>query len=159
MIIKNIKIFLQNMWKNNLIINTILETQFEFDILFIQEPSWLTIYSIPSSKSKDGKELIRVPNHSNWLVFANKSSNIHDCPRVITYINTKLSPLCFSLHKDILSHRDISIISLHINNNIFFLINIYSGSSQSALKYLKDTGVDIPNVLVMAGNFNIRDSF
>ena len=159
MIIKNIKIFLQNMWKNNLIINTILETQFEFDILFIQEPSWLTICSIPSSKSKDGKELIRVPNYSNWLVFANKSSNIHDCSRVITYINTKLSPLCFSLRKDILSHRDISIISLHINNNIFFLINIYSGSSQSALKYLKDTRVDIPNVLVMAGNFNIRDSF
>ena len=159
MIIKNIKIFLQNVWKNNLIVNTILEIQFKFNILFIQKPSWLTIYSIPSSKSKDGKELIRVPNHPNWLVFANKSSNIHDCPRVITYINTRLSSLCFSLHKDILSHRNISIISLHINNNIFFLINIYSGSSQSALKYLKDTGVDIPNILVMAGDFNIRDSF
>ena len=38
MIIKDIKIFLQNVWKNNLIVNTILETQFEFNIVFIQEP-------------------------------------------------------------------------------------------------------------------------
>ena len=159
MIIKNIKIFSQNIQKNNLIINMILETQFEFNILFIQEPSWSTICSIPSSKSKDSKELIGVPNHLNQLVFANKLSNIYDCPRVVTYVNIRLSPLHFSLCKDILSHRNISIISLHINNNIFFLINIYSDSSQLALKYLKNTGVDIPNVLVMAGNFNIRDSF
>jgi len=37
MIIKDIKIFSQNMWKNNLIVNTILETQYSFDIIFIQE--------------------------------------------------------------------------------------------------------------------------
>ena len=92
-------------------------------------------------------------------MFANKSFNIHDCPRVVTYINIKLSSLCFSLHKDILSYRDILIVSLFINNNIFFLINIYSDSLYSALKYLKDTGVKIPNVLAMADNFNIRDSF
>ena len=35
MIIKNIKIFLQNIRKNNLVINTILETQFAFNIVFI----------------------------------------------------------------------------------------------------------------------------
>ena len=39
MIIKNIKFFSQNVWKNNLIVNTILETHFEFNILFIQELS------------------------------------------------------------------------------------------------------------------------
>ena len=92
-------------------------------------------------------------------MFANKSSNIHDCSRVITYINIRLSPLCFSLYKNILFHKNISIVSLHINNNISFLINIYSDSSQSALKYFKNTGADIPNILVMAGDFNIRDSF
>ena len=65
MITKDIKIFSQNMWKNNLIINTILETQFFFDVIFIQEPSWTTICSILSSKSVEGKELVEVPNHSN----------------------------------------------------------------------------------------------
>ena len=37
-------------------------------------------------------------------------------------------------------------------------MNIYSDSSHSALKYLKDTEVNIDNVLLMTGNFNIRDS-
>ena len=62
---KNIKIFLQNMWKNNLIVNTILETHFEFNIIFIQELSWLTVYAIPSSRNKDGEKLVEVPNHPN----------------------------------------------------------------------------------------------
>ena len=38
MICDILKIFSQNIWKNNLIINTILETQSAFDIVFIQEP-------------------------------------------------------------------------------------------------------------------------
>jgi len=37
-------------------------------------------------------------------------------------------------------------------------MNIYSNSSHSALKYLKDTEVNIPNLLIMTGDFNIRDS-
>ena len=38
MIIKEIKIFFQNVWKNNLLTNTILEVQKEFDTIFIQKP-------------------------------------------------------------------------------------------------------------------------
>jgi len=37
-------------------------------------------------------------------------------------------------------------------------MNIYSDSSHSVLKYLKDIKVNINNVLVMTGDFNIRDS-
>ena len=37
-------------------------------------------------------------------------------------------------------------------------MNIYSDSSHLALKYLKDIEVSIDNVLVMTGDFNIRDS-
>ena len=38
MIIQDLKIFLQNIQKNSFIVNTILETQIQFDIIFIQEP-------------------------------------------------------------------------------------------------------------------------
>jgi len=38
------------------------------------------------------------------------------------------------------------------------MINVYSNLSQSALKYLKDTEVNIPNTIIMTGDFNIRDS-
>ena len=37
-------------------------------------------------------------------------------------------------------------------------INMYSDLSQSALKYLKNTEANINNVLIMTGDFNIRDS-
>ena len=38
------------------------------------------------------------------------------------------------------------------------MINIYSNTNQTALKYLKDTEANICNILVMTGDFNIRDS-
>jgi len=38
------------------------------------------------------------------------------------------------------------------------MINIYSDSSQLALKYLKNTESNIHNVIIMMGDFNIRDS-
>jgi len=101
--------------------------------------------------------LVGVLNHPNWLTFSRTSSSDNNSPRVVTYVNIRLSSLCFSLCKDILNHRNISIVSFFNQNDILFLINIYSDSSQLALKYLKDTEVNINNVLIMTGNFNIRD--
>lgn len=126
--------------------------------MFIQEPSWTTIQAIPSLKNREGDELVGVLNHSNWLMFTNNSSSTNNYPRIITYVNIRLSSFCFSLHKDIYNYRDILLISFFNKNNIFFLINIYSDSLQLALKYLKNTEVNIHNVLIMTGNFNIRDS-
>ena len=146
------------MQKNNIIVNTILETQFLFDVIFIQELSWTTIWSIPSLRSVEGKELVGVLNHPNWLTFARSSSGDNDSPRVVTYINIRLLSFQFSLHRDLLNHKVISLILFFNNSIIFFLMNVYSDSSQSALKYLKDTEANIHNVLVMTGDFNIRNS-
>jgi len=158
MIIKEIKIFSQNVCKNNLLTNTILEVWREFDIIFIQEPPWSFICSIPSSSNRKGEELVGVPNHPNWLTFFRNPSNIHNIPRVIIYINIRLSKFCFSLGKDIFNHRYISYVLFFNCSSIYFLINIYSDSSQTALKYLKNTEVNISNVLILTGDFNIRDN-
>ena len=64
----------------------------------------------------------------------------------------------FSLRKDIFDHRDTFCFYFFNNGDIFFIINIYSDDYQSALKYLKDTEANICNVLVMTGDFNIRNS-
>ena len=37
-------------------------------------------------------------------------------------------------------------------------MNVYSDSSHTALKYLKDTEVNIHNLLVITGDFNIQDN-
>ena len=158
MILQNLRIFSQNVWNNSLIVNTILKTQTQFDIIFIQEPSWSKIRKIPSALSSKGKDLIGTTYHSNWLLFTRNPADRLDSPRVITYINICLSSLCFSLCSDIINHRDILLI-LFLNNYVcYYIMNIYSNSSHMALKYLKDIEVNIDNVLVMTGDFNIRDT-
>ena len=158
MIVQNLKVFSQNVCKNSVIINTILETQNQFDVILIQELSWSEIRKIPSSVNCDGEPFMDTCYHPNWITFAGSPSNSNDFPRVITYINIRLSSLRFLLRKDIFNHRDINLISFSNNDICHYILNVYSDSSHSALKYLKDTEVNINNVLIMTGNFNIRDS-
>jgi len=158
MIVRNLKIFSQNIRKNSLITNTILKTHSHFDIILIQELPWLEIRKIPSSSNCDGEPLMGTCHHPNWIAFARYSSNNNNFSRVISYVNIHLNSLHFLLRKDIFDHHDISIISF-INNDIcHYILNIYSDSSHLALKYLKDTEVNISHVLLMTDDFNIRDS-
>ena len=57
-----------------------------------------------------------------------------------------------------LFRKDIILASFFNNNSTFWIMNIYSDSSHTALKYLKDTEVNLSNLLIMTGDFNIRDS-
>jgi len=91
-------------------------------------------------------------------MFARTLNAENENPRVFTYINIRLTRLCFSLRKDIFNYKDINLISFFNNGSMFFLINIYSDDYQSALKYLKNTKVNLHNILIMTGDFNIRDN-
>ena len=55
MILKNLRLFSQNVWKNKLLTDTVLEINKDFNIILIQESLWSTIWSIPSSTSKEDK--------------------------------------------------------------------------------------------------------
>ena len=158
MIIWNLKIFSQNVRKNSIVTNTILETLYNFDIILIQELPWSEIHKIPSTTNCDSDPLLGTCHHPNWIAFARYSSSNNDFPRVISYVNIRLSSLRFLLRRDLFDHCDISIISFINNDTCHYILNIYSDSSHSALKYLKDTEVNISNVLVMTSDFNIRDS-
>ena len=39
-----------------------------------------------------------------------------------------------------------------------FLINVYSDNQQSTLKYLKNTEVNLNNIIIMTEDFNIRNT-
>ena len=158
MIIQNLKIFSQNIRKNSLITNTILESYSQFDVLLIQEPPWSEIRKIPCSSNCEGEPLISSCHHPNWIVFTRIPQDKNDFPRVISYVNIRLSSLRFLFRKDIFNHCDINIISFTNNGVCHYILNVYSDSSHLALKYLKDTEVNINNVLLMTGNFNIRDN-
>jgi len=71
--------------------DTTLETNKEFDIIFIQKPPWLFICTIPSSSNKDRDRVVDTPNHSNQLTFSRPSYEDNNHSRVILYINMQLS--------------------------------------------------------------------
>ena len=126
MIVENLKIFSQNICKNSLLVNTLLETLTHFDIILIQEPSWSEIHKIPSSLNCEGDPLMGSGHHQNWTTFARIPSNDKDFPRVLAYVNIHLSALRFLLHKDIFNHRDISLISFSNNNTCFYILNVFT---------------------------------
>jgi len=111
MILKDLKIFSQNVHKNYLLTNLILENNKNFDIVFIQEPSWSIIWTILSLTSEEGEEIISVSNHLLWIIFSKQLVNENKHSRVITYINVKLFQLQFLLRKNIMNYRDINLIS------------------------------------------------
>jgi len=157
MIYNTLKIFSQNVYKNMLTVNTILKTYCYFDIILIQESPWPIICLISSSTYSEEEVLVGAPHHPNWLSFTRPPVTQSDFPRVLAYINICLSSSCFSLCRDIINHRDILLISFFTNNVCSFIMNIYSDVSHSALKYLKDTEMNINNLLIMTSDFNIRD--
>ena len=98
-----------------------------------------------------------IPNYPNYIMFSRNPTNTRDFSKVLVYINSHISFLCFSLCNDIFNHRDISYILSFNWGSIQFLLNVYSDSSQSALKYLKDIETNLNNILIITGNFNIGD--
>ena len=88
-------------------------------------------------------------------MFAKPLHNNNKHPRVLTYINIRLLKLHFSLGKDIFNHRNINFISSFNYSIIYFIINVYSDNQQSTLK---NTEINLNNVLIMTRDFNIRDN-
>ena len=99
-----------------------------------------------------------VVNHPNWLTFARELLTTNDLPQVVMFINIRLSSLCFSLCKDIVNHKGILLSSFFNNGKVYWLMDVYSNLSHSAIKYLKDTEFNFQNLLIIMGDFNIHDS-
>ena len=124
MILKSLKIFSQNVHKNRLLIDTILENNKNINIFFIQEPPWSIIHNISSSTSKEEEKIIGAPNYSLWTTFPRALNTENEHLRVLTYINIKLIRLCFSLRKDIFNHRDINLLLFFNCGIMCFIINV-----------------------------------
>jgi len=149
MILKSLKILSQNIYKNKLLTDTFIKNYKDCNILFIQEPSWFIVHYIPYASSEEGKEIIEALNHPSWILFVRNSKNMNYFPRVLTYINARLTRLYFSLRKDIINHKDINLVFFFNDRSICFLIN---------LKYLKDTEVNLNSILIIIRDFNISDN-
>jgi len=64
----------------------------------------------------------------------------------------------FALQLDIINHHNINILAFHNDWNIYYMINIYSDSNQTALQVLQQSMTNMDNTIILIGDFNIRDS-
>ena len=144
--------------QEQLLTDTLLENNKDFDIFFIQELPWCIIHNILSSLSKERDEIISAPNYSLWTLFARIPNTVNEHLKVLTYINSKLIKLCFLLRRDIINYKDINLLFFFNHSIMYFLINIHLDEYQSTLKYFKNTEVNLNNILIMTGDLNIRDN-
>ena len=77
-------------------------------------------------------------------------------PRVMCFIHSRLSRLCFALKRDIVDHRDIQLLSFFNRGRCQFLMNVYSDDLHTAVNFLSREALNIPNLLYMGRDFNIR---
>jgi len=98
MIKDNLKIFSQNIRKNKILTNIILETQKNSaDVIFIQEPPRSLLQRIPSHSNPMGDPLYGTPNHPEWTLFIHQDTTQENYARVTTYVNKCLARMRFAL--------------------------------------------------------------
>jgi len=135
--IYNLQIFSQNVKKNKILTDIILEEQKNIsDITLIQELPCYLIHNLSSNTNSKGDLLYSAPKHSEWLFLIWNSSSINNIPCIITYINKQVSKLKFLLRLNIINHWDINIMLFHNNQNINYIINVYPDNNQVTFQIL-----------------------
>ena len=152
-------IYLQNVRKNYVLVDSLLESQKDlYNILFIQEPLWNFIQYAPSTSSPSGQEIVSAPIHPEWTQVVQFSQDSEQIPRVMCFIHSRLSRLCFALGRDIVDHRDIQLLFFFNRDRCQFFMNVYSDDLYTAVNFLSREALNIPNLLYMGEDFNIRDT-
>jgi len=91
MIKKSLKIFSQNVRKNKILTDIILENnKNSTDIVFIQELPRPLIRRVPSYINPTGDPIFGMLNHPKWTLFICPDLSQDNYPHITTYINKRL---------------------------------------------------------------------
>ena len=121
-----LRIYLQNVYKNYVLVDTFLEFQKDlYNIFFVQEPLWNFIWHAPSTTSLEGDKVVGASIHPDWTQVVCLPRVSESPPQVMAFIYTRLSRLRFALRRDIIDHWDILLLSFFNRNECHFLMNVY----------------------------------
>ena len=95
-----------------------------FDIVFLQEPPWKRLRTAPSTRSKEGEDVVGAPNHPEWLAIV-RPLEADEAPRIMAYVSKRLASYRPALRRDIVDHRDIMLLSLFTGQGPMHLLNVY----------------------------------
>jgi len=109
MIKHNLVIFSQNVRKNKILTDTILETQKnQTNIILIQEPPHFLIRHVPSNSSPNSDPLYGMASHPEWTLFIQNNLSQDNFPRcgggrqktlcvILTYVEITSSGVNYAL--------------------------------------------------------------
>ncbi|KXN91250.1 hypothetical protein AN958_01610 [Leucoagaricus sp. SymC.cos] len=153
-VIGDVRIFLQNVNKNYVHVDYVLENlKNTFDILFFQELPWRTIRQTVSTTSEGGNDVVGAPKHLDWLYMVRPPTNGQN-PCVMAYVHRCLAVLRPSMRRDIIDHCDLFVLSLFTPRGTVNLLNIYSDDAHTAINLLSRDVDQLPAFIYMGGDFN-----
>ena len=82
-------------------------------------------------------------------------TNIWESSHILIF---DFSNYAFHSERTLWTIETLTLFCFFNNGSICFIINIYSDHQQNTLKYLKDIKINISNILIMIGDFNIRNN-
>src|ERR1700724_3598027 len=159
---KGIRIYFQNVYRKYDWVQTLLnDLNNSYDIFLFQEPPWVHIKNVSSMEYWEGTPVTGMPSHPDYIclyhTMAGSKSRTFDVdgsrPRVAAYVHKNLSSMKPKLRSDILSHRDILIITLTRPEGCINVLNVFSPPNGSAIRVLHEH-VNLPRIDYMGGDFN-----
>ncbi|KAF9521841.1 hypothetical protein CPB83DRAFT_740682, partial [Crepidotus variabilis] len=147
-----------NVAKDLLLVGTLLDCcSSNYDVLFIQEPLWGVIRSVPSTTDKSRDDVIGSLIHPRWIHMV-RPPDFHapgHCPRVMAYVLKRLEHMRPSMRRDIVDYHNMLLLSLfEKGGKSYNLLNVYSDDRRTAINYLDEHSIDFPNLCYMGGDFN-----
>ncbi|KAF9439635.1 hypothetical protein P691DRAFT_641508, partial [Macrolepiota fuliginosa MF-IS2] len=157
--ISGVRIYLQNICKNNFSTSVLLEQlKDSIDIIFLQEPPWSRIRSAPSMVSLEGDDIIGAPKHPDWVCMVRLPHLGEQHPRVMAYVHSQLSLMRPAIRPDLVDHCDIQIVSLYSKGEAFYFMNVYLDAQHTAIDLLSREVDHFPALTYMGGDFNTQST-
>jgi hypothetical protein len=107
------------------------------------------------------------PIYPSWNFYTEAYDNHNESrpgPQVLTYINRRMDIFRPQLCTNIIKHRDVSLVTLHLKNpcdgipHEFNILNVYNdGHSHAALHKLEEVCDILPIITLCTRDFNIQD--
>ncbi|KAI0720225.1 Endonuclease/exonuclease/phosphatase, partial [Cerioporus squamosus] len=123
------------------------------DILFVQEPYYGPIKRVASNSDPAGDVLVGTQVHPAWILMETRTP-----ARVCAYVNRELNELRPQLCSHVVDHRDMILISLTIDKQVHYLLNVYNDEHSTALTWLQEHAGELPPLDLVVGDFNLHST-
>jgi hypothetical protein len=140
--------------------HSLLETNTEDDVLFVQEPWFDRIGVARSDRAKDGVDVQGGANHPDWELFYPYFTNDKRA-KVMTYkckqVANRISPLKVVPRLDLAKHPTILITDIYVQKDMLRVVNFYNDvDDPSSLNTLLSLDLDPTVPTLLLGDFNLH---